>query len=70
MPIENDLIYGTRAIAEFLEIPIQRCRELIAAGNLPTFTMPGASTRCARKSSLNAHWAALEEAAKAPRKTA
>jgi hypothetical protein len=46
MSIENDLVYGTRAIAEFLEIPIQRCRELIAAGHLPTFTMPGASTRC------------------------
>ena len=44
MSIENDLVYGTRAIAEFLEIPIQRCRELIAAGHLPTFTMPGAST--------------------------
>jgi hypothetical protein len=65
MPIENDLIYGTRAIAEFLEIPIQRCRELIAAGNLPTFQMPGATTRCARKSALNAHWQTLEEAAKA-----
>ena len=52
-------------IAEFLEIPIQRCRELIAEGNLPTFQMPGATTRCARKSALNAHWQALEEAAKA-----
>ena len=65
VPIENNLIYGTRAIAEFLEIPIQRCRELIAAGNLPTFQMPGATTRCARKSTLNVHWQALEEAAKA-----
>jgi hypothetical protein len=65
MPIENDLLYGTRAIAGFLEIPIQRCRELIAAGNLPTFQMPGATTRCARKSTLNARWQALEEAAKA-----
>jgi hypothetical protein len=64
--IENDLIYGTREIAKFLEIPIQRCRELIAAGNLPTFTMPGATTRCARKSALNAHWQALEEAATRP----
>ncbi|MET3965439.1 hypothetical protein [Bradyrhizobium sp. S3.9.1] len=63
--IENDLIYGTRAIAAFLEIPIQRCRELIAEGNLPTFQMPGATTRCARKSALNAHWQALDEAAKA-----
>ena len=65
MPIENDLIYGTRAIAAFLEIPIQRCRELIAAGNLPTFQMPGATTRCARRSTVNAHWRALEEAARA-----
>jgi hypothetical protein len=70
MPIENDLIYGTRAIARFLEIPIQRCRELIAMGNLPTFQMPGATTRCARKSTLNAHWEALEEAAANARRKA
>ena len=52
-------------IAAFLQIPIQRYRELIAEGNLPTFTMPGATTRYARKSALNAYWQALEEAAKA-----
>jgi hypothetical protein len=34
VPIDNDLIYGTRAIAQFLEIPIGRCRDLIALGNL------------------------------------
>ena len=62
MPIET-MLYGTRAIAEFLGIPVQSCRELIAAGNLPTFQMPGATTRCARKSALNARWLALEEAA-------
>jgi hypothetical protein len=65
MPTENDLIYGTRAIANFLEIPLQRCRELIIDNAIPTFVMPGSTTSCARKSALNARWQALEEAAKA-----
>jgi hypothetical protein len=63
MPIESDLLYGTKNIAAFLGIPIQRARELIAEGGMPTFQMPGATTRCARKSALNAHWQKLEEAA-------
>jgi hypothetical protein len=61
--IDNDLLYGTRAIAQFLEIPLTKCRDLISLGNLPTFQMPGSTTRCARKSSLNAHWQAFEQAA-------
>jgi hypothetical protein len=63
VPIDNDLLYGTRAIAQFLEIPLTKCRDLISLGNLPTFQMPGSTTRCARKSSLNAHWQAFEQAA-------
>ena len=52
MPIDNDLLYGTRAIAGYLELSIQKCRDLINLGGIPTFTMPGSTTRCARKSSL------------------
>lgn len=63
MPIENDLIYGTRAIAGYLELPVQKCREMINSGGVPTFTMPGSTTRCARKSSLNATWQKYEQAA-------
>jgi hypothetical protein len=58
VPIDNDLIYGTRAIATYLELPIQKCRDLISLGGIPTFTMPGSSTRWAWKSSLNATWRA------------
>lgn len=51
-PIDNDLLYGTRAIANYLELPVQKCRDLINLGGVPTFTMPGSTTRCARKSSM------------------
>jgi hypothetical protein len=63
VPIDNDLIYGTWAIATYLELPIQKCRDLISLGGIPTFTMPGSSTRCARKSSLNATRPKYEQAA-------
>lgn len=63
VPIDNDLLYGTKAIAEFLQMPKQTCCELLNEGKIPSFRMPGATTRCARKSSLNAHWAACEQAA-------
>jgi hypothetical protein len=66
MPIDNDLVYGTKAIANFLEISLQKCRDLIVVNAIPTFTMPGSTTRCARKSALNARWLALEEAATTP----
>ena len=55
---ENDILIGTKAIADFLEVDRQDCKRFI--GNLPTFYMPGTSTRCARKSTLNALWAATE----------
>ena len=32
MPIENDLVYRSRKIAKFLEIPIETCRFLIRIG--------------------------------------
>lgn len=63
MPIDNDLLYGTRAIAGYLELSTQKCRDLINLGGIPTFTMPGSTTRCARKSSLNATWQKYEQAA-------
>jgi hypothetical protein len=63
LPVENDLLYGTKAIANFLEISLQKCRDLIVMNAIPTFTMPGSTTRCARKSALNAHWQKLEGAA-------
>src|ERR1700704_6084185 len=65
MPIDNDLLYGTRAIANYLELPVQKCRDLINFSGIPTFTMPGSTTRCARKSSLNANWQKYEQAAPA-----
>lgn len=49
--------------ANYLELPVQRCRDLINLGGVPTFTMPGSTTRCARKSSLNATWQKYEQAA-------
>jgi hypothetical protein len=61
MPIDNDLLYGTKAIADFLQISLQKCRDLIVVKAIPTFTMPGSTARCARKSTLNATWAAYEE---------
>jgi len=60
MPTENDLLYGTTAIAKYLEMSLTLCRDLIRAGAIPTFTMPGSSTRCARKSSLNGRWQEYE----------
>jgi hypothetical protein len=60
--IDNDLLYGTRNIARFLEIPVDKCQRLIAEVNLPVFQMPGATTRCARKSTLNALWGRFEQA--------
>jgi hypothetical protein len=61
VPIDNDLLYGTKAIAGYLEISLQKCRDLIVTKAVPTFTMPGSTTRCARKSTLNAAWAAYEQ---------
>jgi hypothetical protein len=60
---ENDLLYGMTAIARYLEISRTKCQYLVERNLLPTFRMPGSTTRCARKSSLNARWQALEEAA-------
>lgn len=40
-----------------------KVRDLISLGGILTFTMPGSSTRCARKSSLNATWQKYEQAA-------
>lgn len=63
MPIENDLLFSPRAIAKYLEIPLDVARPMIEDGTIPTFIIPGSTTRCARESNLNAHWAACEQAA-------
>src|SRR5262245_17743257 len=63
VPIDSDLIYGARAIADWLKMPLPTCRELMNEGSIPTFRMPGSTTRCARKSTLNALWAKYEEQA-------
>jgi hypothetical protein len=62
VPIDNDLLYGTAAIAQFLEMSREKCQRLIADGHVPTFRMPGSTTRCARKSTLNANWERFEQA--------
>jgi hypothetical protein len=60
MPIENDLLFGPRAIAKFLEMSTDQCRPMIADGSIPTFAIPGSNARCARKSTLNALWGQCE----------
>lgn len=69
VPIENDLLYGMTAIARYLEISRAKCQHLVERNLLPTFRMPGSTTRCARKSTLNATWAAMEDVATGPRKS-
>ena len=59
--IPNELLYGVRSIARFLEITVGQARPLIEAGIIPTFRLPGHVTLCARKSTLNANWKAMEE---------
>lgn len=61
MPIENDLVYGSRKIAKYLEMPVDTCRGLIKDKHIPTFRMPGTRSDCARKSTLNARWAEFEK---------
>jgi hypothetical protein len=63
MPIENDLVYGSRKIAKYLEMPLETCKALIKDKHIPTFRMPGTRTDCARKSALNALWAECERQA-------
>jgi hypothetical protein len=63
MSTENDLLYGTKAIANFLEASRQKYQDLIVVNAIPTFSMLGSATRCARKSALNARWLAPEDAA-------
>lgn len=56
--IESDMIHATRAIANFIHIacsvPGADRRQSIPS------RMPGSTTRCARKSSLNSTWDAYE----------
>lgn len=58
-----ELLYGAKAIAEFLAIPLGPVRNRIDRGQLPTFKMAG--TVCARRTSLNAWLAAQEEKGRA-----
>lgn len=61
-PTDADLLYGVKPIAAFLGIRERQARHLIDAKKLPTFSFPGSSIICARRSTLNA-WLAEREAA-------
>jgi len=56
----SDLLYGVRAIATFLGMTPEQARPLIEGDIIPTFRLPGHTKRCARKSTLNARWAEIE----------
>ena len=58
---DSDLLYGVKAIATYLQITEAQARPLIQDGTIPTFRMPGHTTRCARKSTLNSTWADYEK---------
>ena len=62
----NDLLHGIKRIAAFLEIGPRQAQYLHDKGEIPTFKI--GKIVCARKSGLNAHFAAIEaEAAKQAR---
>lgn len=57
----GDLLYGSRAIAAHLGIRKGTAIHLIRAGLIPWFALGGVA--CARRSTLAAHFAALEDEA-------
>lgn len=58
---DNDLLHGVPAIAVHLSMTTAQVYHLHDQGRLPTFRM--GRTVCARKSTLAAHFAALEAGA-------
>jgi excisionase family DNA binding protein len=55
----QDLLYGTRRIAEFLGIPQRAAEHLVETKSIPYFKM--GKTVCARRSKLMAALERLEE---------
>ncbi len=51
---EDELVYGLDGIADFLGVRLCHVHRLIEQKLIKTFTLPGLSTRCARKSELAA----------------
>lgn len=56
-----DLLYGVPAIAEYMRLTARQVYHLKDSGAIPTFTLDGISTVCARRSTINA-WLADQEA--------
>lgn len=54
----SDLLFGSRAIAAHLGVPKGTARHLIRSGAIPWFELAGVA--CARRSTLAAHFQALE----------
>ena len=62
--LAGDLLDGVPAIAAYLGTPLRRTYYLCETGQIPAFKMsPKADKWQARKSTLNCHFAALEQAA-------
>ncbi len=57
-----DLLYGMAAIGTHVGLTARQVEHLIAKGELPSFRLGG--TVCARRSTLAAHFAAQEAAAR------
>lgn len=55
-----EILYGAKAIADFLGLSLKQCQHRIEAGIVPTFKMPRSRTRCARPATLRA-WLAEQE---------
>jgi hypothetical protein len=58
-----DVLIGLDSIAAWLGISRGQCRGLVDDGAVPTFRLPGRSTRCALKSAIGA---AMQEYARRP----
>jgi len=56
---EPDLLYGAKAIADFLGLTEKQARNRIEAGVIPIFRMGG--TICARRSTLTAWLTSLDD---------
>jgi hypothetical protein len=58
-----DLLYGLEAIGGHVGLTARQVEHLVSKGEIPTFKM--GRTVCARRSTLAAHFAAAEAAARA-----
>jgi hypothetical protein len=66
-PNAADLLYGVKAIGEFLGLTLKQAEHRIDRGEIPTFRLGGSKrgTICARRSSLRTWLDYLERQAKA-----